>query len=602
MGRNRYKRSWMNATRSALADWLLQFAQRIAPPDVPLKPSFDRPDRPFHQPSTRPSSLSSRLSSTLGSEKPLHHRSGLPTATRQPESQPFVPSALPQNEPDRLEALERYEILDTPAESEFDDLTRLASYICGTPIALVSLTDSHRQWFKSKLGMPVPEAPREIAFCSYAILQPDRPLVVQNALQDDRFASNPLVTSDPNLRFYAGHPLVTPDGYPLGTLCVMDYIPRNLNPEQLTALQILGRCVMTQMELRLNLKRLKQQRTRQQEAEAKLRASDQQIVNLLENMMAAFFATDHQGCFTYINQEAMTILQCDRPSLLGQSLWTALPELMGARFEQKFRWALAQQTSAVLEEFYQPGNRWLEIRIFPSYDGMSVFFHDITLRKQTEAALRLAQEKSDRLLLNILPQPIAERLKQDSTAIADDFADVSVLFADIVGFTELSSRVSPIDLVGLLNRIFSVFDRLAEHHGLEKIKTIGDAYMVAGGLPEPQANHPEAVAQMALDMQREIAQFTIRENQAIALRIGIHTGPVVAGVIGSRKFSYDLWGDTVNIASRMESCGTSGGIQVTASTYERLRHQYQFEPRGLISVKGKGEMMTYWLKGPLSPD
>lgn len=556
---NHCKRSWVNVVRSRLAGWLLQIAQQLEPLDRELN---------------------------------------LPTQTQQSKNSPcFVPPALPENERDRLDALERYEILDTPAEAEFDDLTRLASYVCDTPIALVSLTDSHRQWFKSKLGIPLPEAPREVAFCSHAILQPDRPLVVQNALNDDRFADNPLVTSDPNLRFYAGHPLVTSDGYALGTLCVMDHVPRNLSPTQLEALQILGRAVMTQMELRLNLKRLHQQRTRQQEAEAKLYASDRQIVSLLENMMDAFFATDRHGCFTYINQEAMTILQLERQSILGQSIWKAFPELAGSTFTQQFRWALIQQTSAVLEEFYQPGNRWLEIRILPSYDGMSVFFHDITLRKQTEAALRLAQEKSDRLLLNIIPKPIIERLKQNSAAIADDFEDVTVLFADIVGFTELSSKISPIELVGLLNRIFSEFDRLAEQHGLEKIKTIGDAYMVAGGLPEPQANHAQAAARMAIDMQHEVAQFTTRENQSIALRIGIHTGPVVAGVIGSRKFSYDLWGGTVNIASRMESCGVSGGIQVTASTYERLRDQYLFEPRGMISVKGKGEMMTYWLKG-----
>lgn len=199
-------------------------------------------------------------------------------------------------------------------------------------------------------------------------------------------------------------------------------------------------------------------------------------------------------------------------------------------FKQQFCRALEQQTSAVLEEFYQPAHRWLEIRIFPSYDGMSVFFHDITLRKQTETVLCLAQEKSDRLLLNIIPKPIVERLKQDSAAIADNFDDVTVLFADIVGFTELSGQVSPIELVGLLNRIFSGFDQLAEQHGLEKIKTIGDAYMVAGGLPKPQSNHAQSVAQMAIDMQQAIAQFTTRENQSIALRIGIHTGPVVAGV------------------------------------------------------------------------
>lgn len=558
--KNWHNRWWMTKTRAALAGWLLQLAQRLEPLERELPVSVEN--------------------------------KGMKRQTN-----PTIP-ALPENECDRIKALENYEILGTPAEAEFDDLTWLASYICGTPIALVSLTDSHRQWFKSKVGLSAPEAPREIAFCAHAILDPGQLFVVQNALNDDRFADNPLVTADPNLRFYAGQPLVTPDGYPLGTLCVMDRIPRDLSPTQLEALKILGRCVMTQMELRLNLKRLNHQQTRQQEAEAKLRASDQQIVNLLENMMDAFFATDRQGFFTYINPEAMAILQLEGQEILNQSMWEAVPELIGANFKQQFRWALEQQSSAVFEEFYEPGNRWLEIRIFPSYDGMSVFFHDITLRKQTEVALRLAQEKSERLLLNIIPKPIIERLKQDSAIIADYFDEVTVLFADIVGFTELSSQVTPIELVGLLNRIFSRFDQLAEQHGLEKIKTIGDAYMVAGGLPNPQADHADAIAQMAIDMQREVVHFTTRENQAIALRIGIHTGPVVAGVIGSRKFSYDLWGDTVNIASRMESCGLSGGTQVTASTYERLRDRYQFEPRGVIAVKGKGEMMTYWLKEP----
>lgn len=211
--------------------------------------------------------------------------------------------------------------------------------------------------------------------------------------------------------------------------------------------------------------------------------------------------------------------------------------------------------------------------------------------------LQIEQEKSERLLLNILPKPIADRLKQGQSVIADSFAEVTVLFADIVDFTRLSAHMSPTGLIVLLNEIFSAFDRLAERHGLEKIKTIGDAYMVVGGLPTPRPDHAEAVAAMALDMQREIAQFHVEEGEPLYIRIGIHTGPVVAGVIGTRKFSYDLWGDTVNTASRMESHGLSGGIQVTATTYERLQDRYLFEERGMIQVKSKGEMMTYLLLG-----
>jgi len=222
---------------------------------------------------------------------------------------------------------------------------------------------------------------------------------------------------------------------------------------------------------------------------------------------------------------------------------------------------------------------------------------DITKRKQAEEALRIEQEKSERLLLNILPKPIAERLKQSTSAIAEQFSDATILFADIVGFTPLSARMSPIELVNLLNQIFSTFDQLAEKHGLEKIKTIGDAYMVVGGLPIPRSDHAQAVAAMALDMQQAIASFQVDRNDPFQIRIGINTGPVVAGVIGIKKFSYDLWGDTVNVASRMESQGIPGRIQVSATTYKQLKNQFVFEERGAIAVKGKGNMTTYWLKG-----
>ncbi|MEW5956854.1 MAG: adenylate/guanylate cyclase domain-containing protein [Chloroflexota bacterium] len=209
--------------------------------------------------------------------------------------------------------------------------------------------------------------------------------------------------------------------------------------------------------------------------------------------------------------------------------------------------------------------------------------------------LQREQEKSEHLLLNILPRPIAERLKQGQITIADSFRDVSVLFADIVGFTPLAERIPPRQMVIILNEIFSTFDYLAEQHGVEKIKIIGDAYMVVGGVPTPRLDHAQAVAEMALSMQQAINQFSLEDGTKLDLRMGINSGPVVAAVIGSKKFAYDLWGDTVNTASRMESHGVAGRIQVSAETYQRLRDHYLFEERGLIQVKGKGELMTYFL-------
>jgi class 3 adenylate cyclase/CheY-like chemotaxis protein len=206
-------------------------------------------------------------------------------------------------------------------------------------------------------------------------------------------------------------------------------------------------------------------------------------------------------------------------------------------------------------------------------------------------------DETERLLLNILPKTIADRLKQNQDVIADRFDEVTILFADVVGFTRLSAHVSPTELVALLNKLFSAFDRITERYGLEKIKTIGDKYMVASGLPIPRPDHVEAVAEMALDMQDELALFNRKNNKKFSIRVGINTGPVVAGVIGAKKFSYDLWGDTVNIASRMETHGIEGCIQVTKATYESLRGKYLFRERGMIQVKNAEEMFTYLLIG-----
>lgn len=214
-----------------------------------------------------------------------------------------------------------------------------------------------------------------------------------------------------------------------------------------------------------------------------------------------------------------------------------------------------------------------------------------------QAELDRERGRSEQLLLNVLPQPIGQRLKRGEAPIADTFPDVTIVFSDLVGFTELSAGLPAAELVELLNEIFSEFDSLAAAHGVEKIKTIGDAYLAVAGIPVPRADHARAVADMALDMMRAQQRFAERRNLPLKTRIGINSGPVVAGVIGKHKFTYDLWGDAVNVASRMESQGVPDRIQITEATMRQLGDRYVVEERGVVDVKGKGPMTTWWLLG-----
>lgn len=216
---------------------------------------------------------------------------------------------------------------------------------------------------------------------------------------------------------------------------------------------------------------------------------------------------------------------------------------------------------------------------------------------RSRRALQSEQERSNRLLLNVLPAPIADRLKQSEDVIADAHPEATVMFADLVDFTTRSQSIGPKRMVAALDDLFTMFDALARRHGLEKIKTIGDAYMAAAGVPAPRPDHADAVAQMALEIRDQIAGHVDPDGSPLAIRIGIDSGPVVAGVIGKSKFIYDLWGDTVNTASSMESHGLPGQIQVTARTRRQLGSRYRFARRGPIRVKGKGEMVTYLLLG-----
>jgi class 3 adenylate cyclase len=230
------------------------------------------------------------------------------------------------------------------------------------------------------------------------------------------------------------------------------------------------------------------------------------------------------------------------------------------------------------------------------FDFINVYGTDVTAAREVA---RL-NEQNAALLLNILPSPIADRLRAGETIIADRHDDVTLLFADIVGFTTLSNELTPNELVTMLNEIFGMTDELADDLGLEKIKTIGDAYLVAGGLNEKQADHTERVARMALRMVAGIESLAGELGKPVHCRFGIHCGPAVAGVIGKTKWIYDVWGDTVNMASRMESYGEPGRIHCSHAVYERLAGSFRFESRGLVEIKGKGPLPTYFLLGPIN--
>ncbi len=305
----------------------------------------------------------------------------------------------------------------------------------------------------------------------------------------------------------------------------------------------------------------------------------------------------------------------------GVSLWALLAPvgaivIMGTK--ESMPWFIAYIFMTAMSGFFDYALQWdskqldmKTVAIFFALNFVSIsamvyillwyFSREKTkLRDAVEAqtrAVTMEKELSERLLLNILPEPIAQRLKRQETNIADGHADVTVMFADIVNFTHMSEEMSPNETVHLLNNIFSEFDLLAEKYSIEKIKTIGDAYMAAGGLRSGAAQYVDAMASMALEMQSFVSRYTAANGETLNLRIGMATGPVVAGVIGRRKFSYDLWGDTVNIASRMTSEALAGHIQVDVVTYKRLHNRFRFDEVQQIQIKGKGPMQVYNLLG-----
>jgi class 3 adenylate cyclase len=228
---------------------------------------------------------------------------------------------------------------------------------------------------------------------------------------------------------------------------------------------------------------------------------------------------------------------------------------------------------------------------------LAIVFYALREAARAEAVAQHEHARSESLLANILPASIAERLKSNPHRIADSFSEATILFVDIVGFTKLSEAMTPEALVDLLNNVFSEIDDLTEKYALEKIKTIGDAYMVVAGAPKRRRDHAEAIAAMSLEIKDSVARLAAAGQYSLDFRIGIHSGPVVAGVIGKKKFSYDMWGDSVNTAARMEAHGIPGEIQVSAHFQDLLKDKFLFVERGLVDIKGKGELLTYLLKG-----
>jgi adenylate cyclase len=391
---------------------------------------------------------------------------------------------LPANEPGRLGALENYAILDTLPEAGFDEITELAAQICGCPAALVSFVDASRQWIKAKYG-PLPaelsECPREISICTATICNNDI-LYVSDLIKDQRFNSSPLVTGDMHIRFYCGVPLITQDGYALGTLCVIDFEPREITFAQQEALRRLARQTMVHLELRRQL--------------------------LVRNEM--------------------------------------LRELERAR------------DRAVAEK-----------------------------------------AESDKLLLNILPPSIAVELKANDRVQPRFFDSATVILIDFTGFTRLVETMEPASVIDQLNQHFTRFDDIMVNHRLEKLKTIGDAYLAVGGVPEPNRSHAIDAALAALQVIDHLAKINRQREKlhlpAWQVRIGINTGPVIAGVVGKHKFTYDIWGNTVNIAQRVEAAGVPGRISIAESTWQHIKTRFETDARGAVEVKHQGLVNMYYL-------
>ena len=356
--------------------------------------------------------------------------------------------------------------------------------------------------------------------------------------------------------------------------------------------------------------------TDRKRAERRLRESEGRVRLLLNSTGEGIYGVDLDGTCTFANPACLRILGFESDTdLLGRNMhelvhhtlpngdpypmtecqiYLAFREGRGIHVDTEVMWKAdgtrfhAEYWSYPMEQDGKP-------------IGSVLTFVDITERRQLERKLRTEHERAERLLLNVLPASIAEQLKtQPGKTIAEQFDQITALFADVVGFTPLSARLTAEEAVGILNELFTAFDRIAASYDLEKIKTIGDGYMLVAGAPTPREDHCDAIARLALDMRDWINDRVADDGVKLRIRIGINSGTAVGAVVGTTKFTYDMWGDTINIASRMESSGEPGRIQVAEGAFSRLKGKYVLEPRGVIDIKGKGKLETWFLESPLS--
>ena len=398
-------------------------------------------------------------------------------------------SPIPADEPQRLTALRALDILDTAPEIAYDEIAELAAQICHCPIAYISFIDDDRQWLKARYGLrqEFVECPRANAMCSTTICGTEV-LVVPDMRQDPRFDHSPMGMADPPCRFYCGMPLITGEGFALGSLCVMDFEPRQLTFEQIESLRRLSHQVLTQLELRRKL-----------------------------------------------------------------------------------------------------------------------IEHNQTLKDLDKARNQVAAEKAraEELLDTILPPSIADELKRNGKVQPKYTRSATILFADFQGFNRLAERTEPAALIGLLDQYFTAFDDIVARRRLEKIKTIGDAYLAVAGVPETDRRHPIDTCLAALEMQATIARIKMQSEKlrlpSLELRVGIHTGPIISGVVGNRRFTFDVWGDAVNKAWFMEAHCLPGRINISETVAGHVNALFELEPRGAIEAKHERAHEMFFLNG-LKPE